>query len=129
ALLALVVVAGIGTLMFARTVNEMRHSRDDAAIVQTLMLARGGANVGSALLGHDVKTELREIVMATTKPGRWAYGSDQKPVRDDAPDASSVVTALTPVAVLLQKQVDLLVCDEEIIPADGAAVMRLRIHF
>jgi len=125
ALFALVLVAGIGTLLFTRTINEMRHSKDDAAIVQTLLLARGGSNVGGALLGNDIKGMLKDAVRATASPGPWILGSGD----GDTPTASSVITKLNGIVALLQPEVDALLCDEVITPADSTAEIRLRIYF
>lgn len=125
ALFALVLVAGIGTLLFTRTINEMRHSKDDAAIVQTLLLARGGSNVGGALLGNDIKEMLKDAVRATASPGPWILGAGD----GDTPTATSVITKLNAVVALLQPDVDALLCDEVIIPADSTAEIRLRIYF
>src|SRR5690554_1780262 len=94
ALIALVVVAGIGMLMFTRSINEIRHSSDDTAIVQTLMLARGGANVGAVLMGTDVSDFLHDVVESTSRPGRWAYGVDFSPRSDAGPDPISVIDAM-----------------------------------
>lgn len=125
ALFALVLVAGIGTLLFSRTINEMRHSRDDAAIVQTLLLARGGSNVAGALLANDVNTMLRDAVRYTSTPGPWVFGEGS----GDTPTASSVITRLTAVTNRLQPAVDGLICDNPIMPTDTGAEIQLRLYF
>lgn len=48
ALATVLVVSGIGTLIFTRTIREIRHGAQDQGIVQTLMLARGAANLGGS---------------------------------------------------------------------------------
>lgn len=125
ALFALVLVAGIGTLLFSRTINEMRHSRDDAAIVQTLLLARGGSNVAGALLAEDINTMLRDAVRYTSTPGPWVFGSGS----GDTPTASSVISRLTAVVDRLQPDVDALLCDNAIIPTDTGAEINIRLYF
>lgn len=125
ALFALVLVAGIGTLLFSRTINEMRHSRDDAAIVQTLLLARGGSNVAGALLANDINIMLRDAVRYTSTPGPWVFGEGA----GDAPTASSVITRLNAVIGRLQPAVDGLICDNAIVPTDTGAEIQLRLYF
>ena len=129
ALMTLVLVAGLATLMFARTLNETRHSADDTAIVQTLMLARGGANVGSGLLGLDLHDNMRLIVELTATPGRWAFGNDMPGFLDDAPEPQSVINEMTPAASMLQSRVDNMVCDVNIMPDSSAGDVSLRIYF
>ena len=107
ALAVLVVVGGIATLMFARTLGEVRHSADDTGIVQSLLLARGAANVGGAVLAGPARNALAGIVEATSSVvQRWAYGTGS----GERPDAETVVPALATVAVLLQAQLDALLC-------------------
>lgn len=127
-LMALIVVGGIGLLLYSRTLNEMTHSRDDARIVQTLMLARGGANIGSVLLGTTVADDLHEIVELTSKPGRWAYGLDQNPMTNAGPDSETVASALETVASQLQSKVDSQVCNKPI-TVDGTTKVTIRVHF
>lgn len=125
ALTALVLVAGIGTLLFSRTINEMRHSRDDAAIVQTLLLARGGSNVAGALLSNDINVMLRDVVRLVSSPGPWVFGEGS----GDMPTASSVISRLNTVVTRLQPAVDNLVCNQVIVPTDTGAEIRIRLYF
>src|SRR5690606_34703262 len=108
ALLTMVVVAGIGTLLFARTLNEMRHSRDDAAIVQTLLLARGGANIGGAVLAGQIRDELNAIVnIRSSTTTCWSFGTGS--CTAERPTSSSVAADLTganSVASQLQPRID-----------------------
>lgn len=127
-LMALVVVGGIGVLLFTRTINEMQHARDDSSIVQTLMLARGGANIGSVLMSSTVAAVLKEQVEITSKPGRWAYGIDQNPMTDSGPEPTTVATALASIASQLQGTVNAEVCGKPVSMGDGATV-NLRIYF
>lgn len=107
ALAVLVVVGGMAALMFARTLGEIRHSGDDTGIVQSLLLARGAANVGAAVLVGPARNSLSNIVESTSSVvQRWAYGTGT----GGRPDPSSVVTALAPVATQLQTQLDALLC-------------------
>lgn len=129
-LLAVVVVAGIGLLLFTRTLNEIRHSGDDARIVQTLMLARGGANVGSGLMISDGMAALYDIVVDTSKPGRWSYGKDPvSGVLSLTPDPAEVAKDLQGVASRLQQVVDNLVCGVNVLGDGGTSAVSLRIYF
>ncbi len=107
ALMLMVVIMGVATLLFARTLNEMKHSGDDAGIVQSLMLARGAANLGGAMLQDTVKSELGAIIEAhSPTTSRWAFGTGT----GDYPSPQSVVSALVTnngsVAEQLQTQID-----------------------
>ncbi len=107
ALLLMVVVVGVGALMFARTVAEIQHSGDDAAIVQTLLLARGAANMGGQTLQGVVREELHQIVEArSSTTGRWSFGNSGSSTSSTTPNARSVVTDLTAVADELQDAID-----------------------
>lgn len=125
ALFALVLVAGIGTLLFSRTLNEMRHSRDDAGIVQTLLLARAGSNVAGALLGNEVNVMLREVVRSASAPGPWVFGTGG----GNSPSASSVISELTPIIEQLQSRVDSVLCSNAIVPEGVDAQIQLRLYF
>lgn len=126
-LMALIVVGGIGLLLFTRTINEIEHSRDDARIVQTLMVARGGANIGSVLMSSTIADELQAVVELTSKPGRWAYGLDHNPMIDQ-PEPTSVADALEDIAGQLQLAVNAEVCSNPIGMGDNSTVF-LRIYF
>lgn len=131
ALLLMVVVVGIGTLMFARTVAEIKHSGDDAAIVQTLLLARGAANMGGAVMQGAVRAELATIVEAdSSTTSRWSFGTGN--ASSTSPDASSVATALSSgsssVAGKLQVRVDAALCGQNI-PLAGAGQASFRVYF
>lgn len=129
-LIALMVVAGIGVLMFTRTLNEVRHSGDDARIVQTLLLARGGANLGSALMNADVKDGLYDIVLSTSKPGRWSFGKDPVTgVASSTPDPVEVAKDLRGVATRLQTAVDELVCGVNVLGGAEGSTVGVRIYF
>ncbi len=130
ALLTMVVVAGIGTLLFARTINEMRHSRDDAAIVQTLLLARGGANMGGALLTGSIRDALDAIVnVRSSTTTCWSFG--QGSCSNPAPSPGSVVADLTgvnAVASELQRDIDALLCGDTLDEMQPGASVSVRVY-
>lgn len=129
ALLAVVVVAGIGLLMFTRTLNEVRHSGDDARIVQTLMLARGGANVAAGVMITDAKGLLYDAISVTSSPGRWTYGKDRSGVVSMAPDPATVATDLRGVSTRLQRGIDDLLCGVNPFGADFEADVSVTVYF
>jgi len=55
AILVLGLVASVTAVMLTRTFNEVRNTGDDAGIIQTLMLARGTANLAGAVLQGPVR--------------------------------------------------------------------------
>lgn len=130
ALLTMVVVAGIGTLLFARTLNEMRHSRDDAAIVQTLLLARGGANIGGAVLAGQIRDELNAIVnIRSSTTTCWSFGTGS--CTAERPTSSSVAADLTganSVASQLQPRIDALLCNAPLDDLQEGATVTLRVY-
>ncbi|MDM7325108.1 MAG: DUF4900 domain-containing protein [Thermus sp.] len=129
ALATLLVVSGIGTLVFLRTLGEMRHSAQDQGIVQTLMLARGGANVGGSYLSLKAKERLGQIVGQTINTSScWAYGSGGCQ-STDTPDPASVAQALASLATSLQREVDGDICSRNLAPSGMQAAVSLRIYF
>jgi len=128
ALATMVVLLGIGTLLFTRTLAEIRHSGDDAAIVQTLMLARGAANAGGAILSGPVRNDLLNIVRSTASTSSpWAYGYFTGD--PNQPEPISTARDLEDVASQLQSAVDNLVCSNPPVPEGSNADVRLRIYF
>jgi len=128
ALATMVLLLGLGSLLFTRTVSEMQHSGDDAAIVQTLMLARGAANAGGAMLGSSVRNNLLSIVRATTNTtSPWAYGDTGSST--DQPEPVSTARDLAAVASQLQTVVDQSICNNPPVPDSGNATVDLRIYF
>ncbi|WP_457637415.1 DUF4900 domain-containing protein [Oceanithermus sp.] len=128
ALATLLILAAIGALLFGRTVSEMRHSRDDAAIVQTLLLARGAANAGGEILGTSVRSDLKDIVQATADTtSAWAYGDSSTGASE--PDPASTARDLEAVASRLQTVVDNLICNNPPVPDGVNASVSLRIYF
>jgi len=127
-LVLLTVVAGIVALLFTRTLNEIRHSGDDAAIVQSLMLARGAANLGGSALQGPIRDKLDGIVggdtsAASSSTNCWSYGgNDNCDIPADGsqprPDATQTITDLSTVATALQPEIDDIVC-QDIMPTDS----------
>ncbi len=127
ALLLMVVVVGISALMFARTVAEIQHSGDDAAIVQTLLLARGSANMGGQVLQDAVRRELHSIVESTSNmSGRWSYGTG---LTGPAPDVPSVTSALSAVASTLQTRIDNVLCGNTQFSPSTGGQGQFRVYF
>ena len=127
-LITIVIVAGIALLMFNRTLAEMGHSRDNVAITQTMMLARGGANVGGSYLQSPTLLEkIQEIVEdegSTTE--RWTFGGDGT---TEVPDAAIVAKTMQDVAEALQQEVDGDLCGNNYRPNDSLATITVRVHF
>lgn len=128
-LLTMVVVAGIGTLLFMRTVSEVKHSGDDAAIVQTLLLARGGANLGAALLTSDLRDELNNIVKVRSSTTTcWSFGTGFCDAM--SPNPASVVSALTgadSVASQLQDRIDSTLCEADLNTLGDGSLIKIRV--
>ncbi len=124
ALLLMVVVMGVATLMFARTLGEIKHSGDDAGIVQSLMLARGAANLGGTILQQPVRNALQTIVQSqSSTSSQWSFGTSS--VNATAPDPISVMNALSvgsgSVAGLLQQNIDSMVCGQSVQASSGGS--------
>lgn len=125
-LFALVVLGAVALLIFSRTLSEIRQSRNNLAIVQTLMLARGAANTGEILLATEIRDRLRqEVRRHASTTGAWAFGSGS----GEEPDPISLAEALVPVAEALQATVDAELCGLNPAPEGSGGRARLRIHF
>lgn len=129
ALVAALALMAVGSavlmLLFMRTMDEIRHGRDDAAIVQTLLLAQGGATLGVSLLHNDVRQELDVVVSAFSDPvGSWSFGVSG--VNENIPRADSVASDLAQVATALQSRIDQLVCGAHTL--EDGSTFTLRIH-
>ncbi len=126
AALALMAVASmVMVLLFTRTMDELRHGQDDAAIVQTLLVAHGGANLGNSLLRNDVRYAMDTIVTRESDTtGSWSFGTSDHD--ENAPRPGSVASDLEIVASSLQYQIDTLLCGGREL-SDGA-VLTVRIH-
>lgn len=129
ALIMVAVVAGVASLMFSRTVGEIRNSAENATIVQNLMLARGGINVGSSILVGTMRDELQAVVRQQSGTSSWTFGSGS----GSAPDPVSVASALQNVAVSVQGRADALLCPGgtwvNLAPSGVQATVTLRLFF
>jgi hypothetical protein len=109
ALALLAVGSAVMVLMFMRTMDEIRHGRDDTAIVQTLLAAQGGTNLGKAAFQNDIKFALDTIASERSSTvSAWSFGSSG--IDDDAPTVQSVADDLAAVAGELQTVIDDLLC-------------------
>ncbi|WP_253665100.1 hypothetical protein [Thermus scotoductus] len=98
-LTTLILVSGIGTLLFLRTLNEMRHSQLDEKIVQTLMLARAGALVGGGFLSGPLRDQLDALVQGqASTTSCWALGGGDCSAQEPDPilTAQALNTGLYP---------------------------------
>ena len=130
ALAILVVVGGIAALMFARTLTEVQHSGDDTGIVQSLLLARGAANLAGAVMQIPVRAELNAIVNTDSNTvERWSFGTGT----GNRPTSTSVAQALSTgsgsVANKLQTAVDGLLCDTPVPGLADGGTAALRVYF
>jgi hypothetical protein len=129
ALLLMVVVMGVATLMAARTLGEIKQSGDDAGIVQSLMVAQGGANFGLAILQQPVRNALQTIVQArSSTTSQWSFGTGS--LDQSVPTPQSVRNALNggpgSLAAQLQPEIDALVCARTVgVRAGGTATVRI----
>ncbi|RTI17027.1 DUF4900 domain-containing protein [Thermus scotoductus] len=126
-LTTLILVSGIGTLLFLRTLNEMRHSQLDEKIVQTLMLARAGALVGGGFLSGPLRDQLDALVQGqASTTSCWALGGGDCSAQE--PDPILTAQALNNLARALQDRVDQLTCNQDFSPEAGLSIT-LRVHF
>ena len=131
-LVLLTVVAGIVALLFTRTLNEIRHSGDDAAIVQSLMLARGAANLGGNALQGPIRVALNEVVKSKSSSADcWSFGGDDncKLLSDGSqprPDTKTTIKDLNTIATALQPQIDDILC-HDITPTDSEEKLTIAI--
>jgi hypothetical protein len=124
ALALLSVAAAIMLLMFLRTMDELRHGRDDTAIVQTLLAAQGGANLGQAAFQTDIRDALDQIdSLRSSTVSSWSFGDSAFDA--DAPTVASVASDLGIVAGELQDVIDDLLCDD--VDLGGSVSLTVRI--
>jgi len=131
ALLLLVLVSGVVFIMLARSLDDVRNSADDAGIVQTLLLARGTANLAGAYLQGPARAALQEIVEdESSTVSRWSFGTGDPD--EDRPDPVSVARVLTrdanAVATQLQTAIDAQVCGAATPDVGDGRGMAVRIH-
>ena len=124
----LVIIGGLIALIGTRMVNEIQTDGDDIAIVQTLALARGGANLGGILLNGPVQTSLDGVIdnlsRVTNNGSRWTFDVDN--TQGDTPDPANVATDLGNVAANLQAILDANLCNQT--TAVGAGTVNVRVH-
>src|SRR6056297_754883 len=127
ALALMVVATAVMALLFMRTMDDLRHGRDDTAIVQTLLVAHGGANLGVTLLQNDVRVALDRIASAhSSTTSAWSFGTSA--IDANRPTVQSVASDLRAVAAALQAEVDAALCGEPLDLGQGAqAVVRIHI--
>ena len=124
----LVVLSGIITLLATRAVDEVKSGSDNLAIVQTLLLARGGANlVGQSLVG-PIRNSLEELVEDAAFSGvnssnNWVFGGN-----GSEPDSKKVADDLTAIAEDLQPEIDDLLCNADINPSSVDAQINVRFY-
>jgi len=124
----MVIIGGIATLLMTRAVSEVKHSSDNVAIVQTLMLARGGANLAGRTLVGPVRTEIEKLVetaafSGTNSSNNWVFGGN-----GDEPDFKKVADDLTAIATQLQPEVNKLFCSADIAPNDSDSSISIRLY-
>lgn len=119
------VASAVMLLLFLRTMDELQHGRDDSGIVQSLLVAHGGVNMGVSLLRSDIRGYLNQIASGESNSSApWSFGSSG--VNADQPTPSSVANDLRPVASQLQARIDALVCGPRDL-SDGQT-LNLRIY-
>src|SRR5690625_7901890 len=80
----LAVASAVMALLFMRTMDDIQHGADDTAIVQTLLVAQGGAHMGVALLQSDLRVALDDLTNANSdSTGPWSFGRSDT-AADDA---------------------------------------------
>src|SRR5690625_442668 len=122
----LAVASAVMALLFMRTIDNIRHGADDTAIVQTLLIAQGGASLGVALLQGDLRDTLDSLTsIHSDSTGSWSFGDSS--YDEEEPTPSSVTSALRPVAQGLQATVDNLLCGP--VDLDGQANLNLMFFF
>ena len=123
----LIIISGLIALIGTRMANEIQTDGDDIAIVQTLALARGGANLGARLLDGPVKNSLDAVVDDSShvinSGSRWTF--DSANTQGNTPNAANVATDLTRLAVRLQTIVDNNLCNQTAAVGGGTVSVRV----
>lgn len=123
-LIVIALVAAVILIMTGRTLSELRHSRDNSAVVQTLLLARGGARIGQDYMYSDhLKDLLRNSLTKLTKgsTNRWFFGENTWTL----PSESSVAAAMKPLAADFQTLLDQDFCNQTLPMGDGSIKIRI----
>ncbi len=124
----LVVTAGVLALIFSSTMRDINHGANDAAIIKSLMLARGGATIGARILQGPIKGELNDIVQDTANTvGRWQFGTSSLAMGGSRPTPESVMQDLAEVSRLLQPEIDALLCNQNITPNGSSSIVTVHI--
>ncbi|WP_051195673.1 DUF4900 domain-containing protein [Meiothermus rufus] len=131
ALTVILLLSVVSGLIFTRTMNDLRTSRDNSAMAQAINLARGGAVAASALLSNDVRASL-EAIVRSANPSMggintsdiWYYGGN-----GTLPNAATVASRLATLAANLQTSVNSMICSQNFAPDGSGATVQVRIHF
>ncbi len=118
-LIVIALVAAVILIMTARTLGELRHSRDNSGIVQTLLLARGSARLGQTYLySPQFQMHINETVSSLTAGSseRWFFGQDIP----TTPSPSSVAGDMIRFLDKLQDELDGDFCGQTVTVADSA---------
>ena len=125
ALALMLVVAGAMVMMSTSTLGQLRHSRDNLAITQTLSLARGGANLAGYALHGEIKDDFSNLVKlyAATfaTQNNWIFGG-----QGDKPDPVKVVDDIQIITTAFQARIDNAFCNANVAPADSGATVAIR---
>jgi hypothetical protein len=134
ALMAISLIGAVSTLMFSRTVTELKHSASNASIVQTLMMARGTANAGGVMLTGPIRDKLMSNIIKYYNPsGAWAFGNSAT-VGASQPDPASVAndfdspTSTNDVLDNVQLNINDELCTLNL-PSEEGATVTLRMFF
>ncbi len=124
-LVVIALVAAVILIMTGRTLSELRHSRDNSAVVQTLLLARGGARIGQDYMYSDhlkdlLKNSLTTLVKGSTN--RWFFGENTWAL----PSESSVAEAMKKLSSNLQTLLDQDFCNQSL-NVDGKTI-KVRVY-
>ena len=117
AIMTVVILAGIMLLMATRTLNEIKHSADDAAITETLLVARGGGfAAGVALQDTDgiMRTAIENVVAGRPATDKWVFGYDSTYylANKKQPKPETLETDLGTLATSVQTAVNRRFCNE-----------------
>ena len=124
----LIIISGLIALIGTRMANEIQTDGDDIAIVQTLALARGGANLGARLLDGPVKASLDAVVDNSSRVinngSRWTF--DNANTQGDTPNAANVAGDLRALAGNLQTIIDNNLCNQT--TSVGGGTINIRVY-
>jgi type II secretory pathway pseudopilin PulG len=128
-LVVIALVAAVILIMTGRTLSELQHSKDNSAVVQTLLLARGGARLGQDYLYSDhlkdlLKNSLTKLTKGSTN--RWFFGGNtwEKPAEKDV---AKGIFGLNRLADDFQTLLDGDFCSQNIF-VDSTTSIRVRIY-